>query len=844
MSQETPMLRQYKRIKQEYTDAILLFRLGDFYEMFLEDAEVAAEALEIVLTSREAGKGRRIPMCGIPYHAATGYIARLIDQGFKVAICEQTEDPKKAKGLVKREVVRVITPGTLIDEQYLEEKSNNYLMALGKADANYGLAVADLSTGDFLVTQFTADASVLLDELSRWRPRELLVSQEQAEEFTWVKERFPLLLTLRPPHDFRRSKAEERLRAHFRVSSLEGYGCHDLPAAISAAGAILEYFYETQKSQLQHLIMLRTYHLGDFMHLDQFTRRNLELVSTLRENKVQGSLLWALDRTVTSAGGRLLRNWLEQPLRNREAIVARLEKVESFYRQHQLRRETRSLLRQTCDLSRLLAKLACGTVNPRELLTLGRTLALLPALRELLIREEMGPVAELAEAIDPLTDLAKLLTSALREEAPVLLTEGKIFREGYNRKLDALIRATREGKQWIAQLEQQERERTGIKSLKVGFNQVFGYYLEVTKANLALVPEDYIRKQTLANAERYITPELKQYEEMVLGAAEQRAALEYELFLELRQQVLTALPEMKQNAELLAQLDVFAGLAETAVENHYTRPEIHGGWEIMITEGRHPVVEKVLPPGEFVPNDTALDQETHRLQIITGPNMAGKSTYMRQVALIVLMAQIGSFVPASYARIGLVDRIFTRVGAADNLAGGQSTFMVEMSELAYILHHATAQSLLILDEIGRGTSTYDGLSIAWAVLEYLWNPEKIGARTLFATHYHELTALAQQLTGVENLNVAVAKEGKQIVFLRKIIPGATDRSYGIEVASLAGLPEEVLTRAGEVLRELEGKGLAARSGKVAPKQSSLLQFPLFPPDQQNIYEELKELRLE
>ncbi len=844
MSQETPMLRQYKKIKQEHTDAILLFRLGDFYEMFLEDAEVASEVLEIVLTSREAGQRGRIPMCGIPFHAASGYISRLIEKGFKVAICEQTEDPKKAKGLVKREVVRVITPGTLIDDQLLEEKSNNYLMALAVSDDSYGLAVADLSTGDFCVTQIPADPSLILDELSHWQPKEILVPEDQVTELAWIKQRFSIMFTLRSIRDFRWLNAQERLITHFQVSSLEGFGCHHLKAAIGAAGAILEYFYETQKSQLQHLLSLRTYYLGDFMHLDQFTRRNLELVQTLRENKVQGSLLWVLDRTVTAAGGRLLRKWIEQPLRLQEEIEDRLEKVEMFYQHHQVREETRSLLRRTCDLQRLLAKLACGTINPRDLLALRGTLSLLPALREELIREEMGAVAELVEEINPLTGLERLLSTALREEAPVIITEGNIFCEGYHQELDALIIATREGKDWIAGLEQKERERTGIKSLKVGYNQVFGYYLEVTKANQSLVPEDYIRKQTLANAERFITPELKEYEELILGAEEKRSALEYELFLELRQRVLSDLPTMKGIAEILALLDVYAGLAEVAVQNHYLRPEINQDKKILIKEGRHPVVEKVLPPAGFVPNDTLLEEKNHRLQIITGPNMAGKSTYMRQVALIVLMAQIGSFVPASFAQIGLVDRIFTRVGAADNLAGGQSTFMVEMSELANILHHATADSLLILDEIGRGTSTFDGLSIAWAVLEYLWNPHKIGARTLFATHYHELTVLAKQLEGVENLNVAVAKEGKQIVFLRKIIPGGTDQSYGIEVARLAGIPEEVLSRASEVLLELEEKGLKERSQKVAAHQGSLRQLPLFCSDEHNLYGELLNLNLE
>ena len=838
------MLKQYKEIKEEYADTILLFRLGDFYEMFLEDAEVASEVLEIVLTSREAGKGRRIPMCGIPYHAASGYIARLIAKGHKVAICEQVEDPKKAKGLVKREVVRVITPGTLIDEQVLEEKNNNYLVALVRMEETYGLAVADLSTGDFVVTQLPADDALLIDELSHWQPKEILIPTDQMPFWSWLKQRAEVLLTPRPVQDYQWERAQECLQTHFQVASLEGYGCQHLQAAVAAAGAVLAYFYETQKNQLQHILSLRTYYLGDFMHLDQYSRRNLELVETLRDRKTQGSLLWVLDRTVTAAGGRLLKKWLEQPLRRRTEIEDRLAKVEVFYSRHRIREATRVLLRRTCDLQRLLAKLACGTVNPRDLVALSATLQVLPELRAELFREELGSVAELAGEINLFPKLSALLVTALQEDPPLVVTEGNIFREGYHQELDELIRATRDGKQWVAGLEMKERDRTGIKSLKVGFNQVFGYYLEVTKANLAAVPADYIRKQTLANAERFITPELKEYEELILGAAEKRAALEYDLFLDLRQQVLGELPELKKLAEILAMLDVYAGLAETAVENHYIRPEIDEGKRIMIREGRHPVVERMLPPGRFVPNDTLLDQNTHRLQIITGPNMAGKSTYMRQVALIVLMAQIGSFVPAGFAQIGLVDRIFTRVGAADNLAGGQSTFMVEMSELANILHHATADSLLILDEIGRGTSTFDGLSIAWAVLEYLWNPAQIGARTLFATHYHELTTLARRLDGVENLNVAVAKEGEQIVFLRKIIPGASDRSYGIEVARLAGIPADILSRAAAILAELEAKGLKERSQKVALPPQPVHQIPLFYGEDDTFHKELRTLNLD
>ncbi|NLY89240.1 MAG: DNA mismatch repair protein MutS [Firmicutes bacterium] len=845
MGQETPMLRQYRRIKAEHEEAILLFRLGDFYEMFMEDAEIAAGILEIVLTSREAGKEGRIPMCGIPVHAASGYIARLIERGYKVAVCEQVEDPKKAKGLVKREVVKIITPGTLTDLEMLDEKSNNYLMGIAVAGDYYGLAVSDLSTGDFLVTQFPRTGMhLLVDELHHWQPREILVAEELQEEVAKVARQSSALITPRPAREFQPAAARDRLCEHFQVVSLEGFGCQYLDAAVAAAGAVLAYFQETQKARLEHLNTIRTYFLDDFMRLDLFTRRNLELVRTIRENKTHGSLLWVLDRTVTAMGARLLRKWIEQPLRHQDEIEERLEKVAAFYHRHDLREEIRGLLKSVCDLQRLLARLSCGTVNPRELLALGRTLALLPEVKELLVQDDTPALAEQVREVDLLPELCSLLTSAIREDAPASPKEGNIFCRGYHPELDKLLQASHEGKAWIAGLERKERERTGIKSLKVGFNQVFGYYIEVTKANLAAVPEDYQRRQTLANAERFITPELKKYEELVLGAEERRTALEYELFLDLRRRVLDDLPQLRQNASILAELDVLAALAETAVKSDYCRPVITRDRRIKITAGRHPVVEKVLPPGEFVPNDTLLDGEKHRLQIITGPNMAGKSTYMRQVALIVLMAQIGSFVPANEAEIGLVDRIFTRVGAADDLAGGQSTFMVEMNELANILHHATADSLLILDEIGRGTSTYDGLSIAWAALEYLWDPEKIGARTLFATHYHELIELEKYLPGVENLNVAVVKKDEKIIFLRKIMPGGSDESYGIEVARLAGLPKALLDRARAILADLETKEEKNAPRRIAEKKPVLLQLPLFHPAEEELTKELLALKLD
>lgn len=847
MKQETPMLQQYKKIKAQYSEEILLFRLGDFYEMFFDDANLASEVLEIVLTSREAGKGERIPMCGIPAHSANSYIARLINKGYKVAICEQVEDPAKAKGLVKREVIKVITPGTLIDEQMLEEKDNNYLLSVSLIDGAFGLAISDLSTGEFMVTQFTADTeTVLLNELSHWQPKELLLPECLTTRLSWICDRFFVTITTRPDRDFLPDRAKQVLLDHYQVASLEGFGCQDLEAAISAAGALLEYFNQTQKSQLAHLTALSTYHLGDYMNLDLFTRRNLELVRTLRDNKVYGSLLWVLDATVTAMGGRLLKKRIEQPLRRLAEIEERQEKVSAFFVDHQLRTECRQLLKKTCDLQRLLARLSCGSVNPREMLSLGRTLQLLPEIKDLLSKDRISCLTTLSTGIDPLPQLCDLLLKAIREDAPMTIKEGNIFCPGYHEELDQLISAARDGKKFLAELELKEREATGIKSLKIGFNQIFGYYLEVTKANLGAVPESYIRKQTLANTERYITPELKKYEDLILGAEEKRTALEYQLFLELRERVLEKLPEMTKTAEILAELDFYSSLAEVAVKNRYVRPKLTTDPNklIKIIAGRHPVVEKVLPPGEFIPNDSLLDEENHRLQIITGPNMAGKSTYMRQLALIVLMAQIGSFVPADQAEIALVDRIFTRVGAADDLAGGQSTFMVEMNELSNILNHATSDSLLILDEIGRGTSTFDGLSIAWAVLEYLWNPEKIGARTLFATHYHELTILEEHLPGVENLNIAVAREGERIIFLRKIVSGGSDESYGIEVARLAGLPEEVLQRANEILCDLEEKGLKERSKQTATKKNRLIQLPLFLSEEQSLFRELLNLKLD
>jgi DNA mismatch repair protein MutS len=847
------MMIQYRRVKDEHRDKILFFRLGDFYETFFDDAELVSRELEIVLTGRDAGNGSRAPMAGIPYHAAEGYIARLLERGYKVALCDQVEDPKSAKGLVKREVTRVITPGTVTEAGLLDERKHNYLSAVaGRPGGGYGLAVIDSSTGDFAVTEITGPAADqdLLDELGRIAPAECLLPAGMAEAGRVADDirggRLRIPVTVRPELEFQPELAAEDLRRQFRVATLDGYGCGGLPAAIGAAGAVLAYLRDTQKSDLGHLTGLHTYQRSEFMVLDAATRRNLELTKNLREGGRRGTLLELLDLTVTAMGARLIRDWIERPLRGVESIRRRHDAVDEFLNHPFMRKDLRDYLRGVRDLERLAGRVAYGSANGRDLLALKASLEQVPRVAEVL--RASGPkssaLADLADRLNPLPEVVALIGRAIDEEAPPAIREGGLIRRGHDPRVDELREAGRDGKSWIAALEARERERTGVRSLKVGFNKVFGYYIEVTRANLESVPPDYDRRQTLVNAERFITPELKEKEALVLGAEERLAALEYELFQAVREKVAEDVPTLIEDARILAELDAMAALGEAAAVFGYVRPSIGAAGRIEIKAGRHPVVERVLA-APFVPNDTLLDRENSRLQIITGPNMAGKSTYMRQVAQIVLMAQMGSFVPAAAAEIGVVDRLFTRVGASDDLAMGQSTFLVEMVETANILNHATADSLVILDEIGRGTSTFDGLSIAWAVAEYVADPARIGGLTLFATHYHELTELEGLVPGVTNLSVAVAEKGDEVVFLRRIVPGGTDRSYGLYVARLAGLPAEVTGRAQEILNSIEADEEVRRSRRqvaASRRPRYITQLALFESKTDPLVEELRSLR--
>jgi DNA mismatch repair protein MutS len=805
------MLDQYMSFKAQHQDAILLFRMGDFYEMFYDDAKVASEVLGLTLTSRPHGKAADVPLAGFPHHALDTYLTKLIRAGYKVAICEQVEDPKKAKKLVKRDVVEIVTPGTALVDDYLETKRNNYLAGVYLKGGVVGLAWCDLSTGEFVVGEFSPDEFV--DQILNLSPSELLVSDAQVE---LIRERLgaraQFALTARDEWMFVREFAYEILTHHFGTTSLKGFGCEDLDAGVCAAGVVLHYLKENQKSGLEHITGLSRYSSRQYLGLDATTVRNLELIQSMAYGNRRATLLSVLDRTRTPMGGRLLVNWILRPLRDVDQIRRRLDAVEELLQKGSVREELRALLGKAGDLERLTSKITTGRCNARDLKALAATLKLIPRIRKLLMELEAAELVAIREGLEPLTALVKEIDEALVDDPPLLVTEGGLIREGYNPELDELRRILRSGRDWIARLQATERERTGISSLRVGYNKVFGYYIEVTKPNLSKVPPDYIRKQTLVNAERFVTPELKEYEEKVLGAEERIAELEYELFDRLRRQAASHAALILEDGRLLARLDCLVSFAQVAHENDYTRPEVNEGEEIVIEDGRHPVVERLLPPGEpFVPNDTRLSNSEHQILIITGPNMAGKSTYLRQVALIVLMAQAGSFVPARRARIGVVDKIFTRVGASDNLAGGESTFLTEMNETANILHNATPRSLIILDEIGRGTSTFDGLSIAWAVVEYLHNTESVAAKTLFATHYHELTELARVLPRVKNYNVLVKEWGDHVVFLRKIVEGASDRSYGIQVARLAGLPSPIIERAKEVLQNLEAEELGPGS---------------------------------
>ena len=801
----TPMFAQYLSIKKQYPDTILFYRLGDFYETFFEDAQTAARELELVLTGRDGGKMGRVPMAGIPFHSAESYIAKLIERGYKVAICEQMEDPKAAKGLVKREVTRVITPGTLVEPKLLEEKRNRFICAVAYGKNGFGLAVADLSTGEFAACELPGADGLkrLIEELGRLEPAEVVMQPglETEPKLTAALKAWGTALTVYESRHFTHSEAYRLLTRHFGVNSLHGFGCEEQELATAAAGAALAYLQETQKTSLGHISGLAVYYPGDYMMLDGATRRNLELTRSIRDGSRRGTLLWVMDRTVTSMGGRMLRAWLERPLLRPAEIIARHEAVQEMVNRPMLRADLRAMLGEVYDLERLAGRVAYGSANAKDLVALKNSLVALPSLRVLLEDATSGRLTALRDSLDMCDDIRDLIEAAIEEEPPVSITEGGVIKTGFHPQVDELRTAAREGKNWIAALEARERERTGIKSLKVGYNKVFGYYISVTNANLGAVPPTYIRKQTLAGEERFITPELKEMEEKVLGSDERLMALEYQLFVEIRGRVAREVARIQQSAHAVAELDVLAAFAEVAALYGYVRPLIDTSTTLDLKDCRHPVLERVLPEGSFVPNDVYLDTQENRVMLITGPNMGGKSTVMRSAALAVILAQAGAFVPASAAHVGLVDRVWTRVGASDDLATGQSTFMVEMSEVSNILHAATSRSLVVLDEVGRGTATFDGLSIAWAITEYLH--ETVGARTLFATHYHELCELESMLTGLKNFSMAVREKGDDIVFLRKLVRGGADRSYGIQVARLAGLPKSVVERAREILLTLE-----------------------------------------
>jgi DNA mismatch repair protein MutS len=822
MSAITPMMQQYLEIKEQYDDCILFFRLGDFYEMFFSDAEIASRELEITLTGRDCGLEERAPMCGVPFHAADSYIARLISKGYKVAICEQVEDPSQAKGIVKREVVRVVTPGTITDLSQLDDKKNNYLVCIYNYIDCYGLAAVDLSTGEFLSTYIDSGNSFnkLLDEIAKYAPSEIIVNQafiDDKDSIEKLRSRFNSYLSEFDEGLFINENTGIKVAEKFGQEVLEGINIYSL----RACEALLEYLHQTQKVNLNHIQRLNTYKIEEYMVIDYSTRRNLELTETMREKSRKGTLLWVLDRTMTSMGGRCLRKWIEQPLINTYDIYERLNGIEELKEKFMARMELRELLKRVYDIERLMSKVTLGSVNCRDLIALKNSLEQVPYIVDILKDCESSLLTRIYNGLDPLEDICSLIEKSIVDDPPVAIKEGGIIKDGYNAEVDELRTAKAKGKDWLAELEATERERTGIKNLKIGFNKLFGYYLEVTKSYFDHVPENYIRKQTLANSERYITQELKEMENKILGAEEKLMIIEYSLFCEIKDIVANEIARIKTTAKCLAELDALCSLAEVADREGYNKPEVTLDDTIEIIEGRHPVVEKMLELGEFVPNDTLLDLNENRLSIITGPNMAGKSTYMRQVALIVLMAQIGSFVPADSAKIGIVDRIFTRVGASDDLASGKSTFMVEMSEVANIMNNATSRSLLILDEIGRGTSTYDGLSIAWAVIEYVSDRQVLGSRTLFATHYHELTELEGRLTGIKNYCVSVKEKGEEIIFLRKIVRGGADGSYGIQVARLAGLPEKVLERAKEILNELEDADISKNERRNKKNKSDI-----------------------
>ena len=829
----TPMMQQYMETKNQYKDCILFYRLGDFYEMFFDDALCVTKELELTLTGKSCGLDERAPMCGVPFHSAESYINRLVERGYKVAICEQVEDPKSAKGLVKREVIRVVTPGTNSFTSSLDETRNNYLMGIVSIEGKFGISVVDVTTGEYLMTEVDS-VSKLLDEINKFTPSEIICNDTfyiSGVDMNDLSSRLGIVISPLDPSYFDKDSCQRALCRHFKVSTLEGLGFKEYAIGTIAAGSIMQYLEETQKCSLAHISHLLPYHTGKYMLLDRNTRRNLELVETLREKQKRGSLLWVLDKTKTAMGARKLRSSLEQPLIDKETILQRYDAIDELNQDVITREELREYLNPVYDLERLLSKISYKTVNPRDMIALESSLSMLPHIRLLCSNFKSDLFQDFTQNLDPLEDVYQLIHSAIVEEPPISVREGGIFKNGFNEEIDHLRNAKTEGKNWLADLETKEKEQTGIKNLRIKYNKVFGYYLEVTKSFVNQVPDTWIRKQTLTNAERYTTPELKEMEDTILGAEDRLYNLEYTVFCQLREEIFQQMDRIQQTASVIASM--IASLAYVAEHNHYVRPKLNNKGILRIKDGRHPVIEQMIAHDMFIPNDTFLDEDSHRLVIITGPNMAGKSTYMRQTALIVLMAQLGSFVPATQADISLVDRIFTRVGASDDLASGQSTFMVEMTEVAKILHNATKNSLIILDEIGRGTSTFDGLSIAWSVVEHIVDKKLIGAKTLFATHYHELTELEGKLEGVQNYCIAVKEDGEDIVFLRKIVKGGADKSYGIQVAKLAGVPEQVLIRAREIADQLENKDALSLDGVVnqmavsSPGEKTMNQLSIF-----------------
>jgi len=837
MADYSPMMQHYLDTKEQYKDCILFYRLGDFYEMFFDDAITTSRELELTLTGKDCGQEERAPMCGIPFHAAEVYISRLIAKGYKVAICEQVEDPKYAKGIVKREVIRVVTPGTVIESNMLDEKKNNYIMSIYKNGLYFGMSVCDISTGDFFGTQIkqTGNFAKLIDEISRYSPAEIVVNNmmfASTEETNKIRERFECYISRLEDIEFESEYKELSEQYNIYVEGKKIENIEEKVLAVISANGLLKYLNDTQKIKLEHINKINIYNVEKYMSIDLNTRRNLELTEKMRDKSKKGTLLWVLDKTSTSMGGRMLRRWINDPLIDVNEINSRLDSVKELKDSQMLKGEIIDSLKKVYDIERLIGKISYGNANGRDLISLKNSLGQIPDLKLILSRTNSKMLQNLYNDIDELKDVYTLIEQAIVEEPPISVKEGGLIKLGYNEEIDGYKIATTDGKKWIVELEAREKEATGIKNLKVGFNKVFGYYLEVTKSYLSQVPDTYIRKQTLTGGERYITEELKELEEKTLGAQEKLIDLEYKVFQEIRAQISSQIQRIQKTANIVSILDVLASFATVALDLNYVMPIVDNSGEINIKDGRHPVIEKMLPSGSFIENDTYLNKESDRLSIITGPNMAGKSTYMRQVALITLMAQIGSFVPASYAKIGVVDKIFTRVGASDDLSMGQSTFMVEMMEVANILKDATNNSLVILDEIGRGTSTYDGLSIAWAVAEYIANKEKCGAKTLFATHYHELTELEEKLEGVKNYSIAVKEKGEDIIFLRKIIKGGTDESYGIHVAKLAGVPQDVVKNANEILKGLErksvliNKGAAKEDKKVVSGQLDMFNYKL------------------